>query len=198
MKVSINHFSATTRTRGFTLVEFMVAMGISSLLLTAVALMGIYGSRAFAGMGNYSDLDNQSRNALDMISAELRECSAVLAFKTNLPVRSITLTNDQMQKIVKLEWDSDDRTLVMAVTGDEPRVMLKDCDRWDFRFFNRAPKLTSTNFVFYPATNAAGALIPARCKLIDMSWKCSRTVLGNPMNTESMQTAQIVLRNKVR
>jgi len=35
------------------------------------------------------------------------------------------------------------------------------------------------------------------CKLINMTWKCSRTIFGSKRNTESIQTAQIVLRNKV-
>ena len=29
-----------------------------------------------------------------------------------------------------------------------------------------------------------------------MTWKCSRTILGQKANTESVQTAQVVLRNK--
>ncbi len=50
--------------------------------------------------------------------------------------------------------------------------------------------------MFYPATNSSGVYDPSICKLINMSWKCSRTILGSKMNTESVQTAQVVLRNK--
>jgi hypothetical protein len=50
--------------------------------------------------------------------------------------------------------------------------------------------------VFFPATNSAGAYDLSVCKLINMTWKCSRTVLGSKLNTESVQTAQVVLRNK--
>jgi hypothetical protein len=30
---------------------------------------------------------------------------------------------------------------------------------------------------------------------VDVSWKCSRQILGEKVNTESVQTAKIVMRN---
>jgi hypothetical protein len=72
---------------------------------------------------------------------------------------------------------------------------LTECDRWDFELYQRTPKSGGT-YVFYPATNIAGAYDLSICKLIDMTWKCSRTILGSKANTESVQTAQVVLRNK--
>ena len=50
--------------------------------------------------------------------------------------------------------------------------------------------------MFFPATNTAGAYDLSTCKLINMTRKCSRTILGSKLNTESVQTAQVVLRNK--
>ena len=43
---------------------------------------------------------------------------------------------------------------------------------------------------FYSASNN-----PAICKLVSVSWRCSRTILGQKVNTESVQTAKIVIRN---
>jgi hypothetical protein len=34
------------------------------------------------------------------------------------------------------------------------------------------------------------------CKLISVSWVCSRTILGSKINTESVQTAKIVIRKE--
>ena len=34
------------------------------------------------------------------------------------------------------------------------------------------------------------------CKLIAVSWVCSRTILGSKMNTESVQTAKIIIRKQ--
>jgi hypothetical protein len=86
---------------------------------------------------------------------------------------------------------SNTRQLQLEKTGTTTRVLLTECDRWDFKLFTRAPNVTSTNIVFNPTQDLNA------CKLIDMSWKCSRTILGQPVNTESVQTAKVVLRNKI-
>jgi hypothetical protein len=39
------------------------------------------------------------------------------------------------------------------------------------------------------------ASTPSQVKLISVSWRCSRTILGAKVNTESVQTAQICIRN---
>jgi hypothetical protein len=85
----------------------------------------------------------------------------------------------------------DASTLSLEKTGLAPMVVLTGCDRWKVWLYNRAPNINSTNLSFNPATSLAN------CKLVNMSWKCSRTILGSKINTESVQTAQIVLRNKV-
>ena len=35
-----------------------------------------------------------------------------------------------------------------------------------------------------------------RCKLVDLNWRCSRQILQQKVNTESVQTAKIVIRNE--
>lgn len=50
--------------------------------------------------------------------------------------------------------------------------------------------------IYFPAINTAGQLDLSLCKLIKVYWKCSRNILGQKVNTESVQAAQIVLRNK--
>jgi hypothetical protein len=202
-KAGINpatHFRGTGHDRrgGFTLVEFIVATSISMILMTVVCLLTINGARTFLALGNYSQLDSQSRNALDRISQELRQSTALLAFTTNANSKSLTLTNTDQGKSLILTWTGDTRTLSFSGTGQRAQNLLTECDRWDFALYNRAPNVTPTNITFYPATNGAGVLDPTRCKLVNMSWKCSRTIMGSKLNTESVQTAQIVLRNKIR
>jgi prepilin-type N-terminal cleavage/methylation domain-containing protein len=177
---------------GFTLVEMMVATAISLLLAMAVIALSVYSARAFAGMANYTDLDLHSRNALDVIGKDLRQATAVVASQTNSSVNYLTLTNEIAGTGTKLTFDANARTLVMERTGQPALTCLTDCDTWTFALYNRAPAMSSTNILFYPAIGLSD------CKLVNLSWKCSRTILGNRINTESVQTAQIVLRNKVR
>jgi hypothetical protein len=180
-----------SRRGGFTLIEASVAFGLATLVLAVVASIMVYSARTFSAMGNYVDLDLHSRQALDIISREVRQATAVADCQTNASVCYITLTNADDLSFVKISWNKDAATLSLEKTGLDPMVVLTGCDRWKVWLYNRAPNINSTNLSFNPATSLAN------CKLVNMSWKCSRTILGSKLNTESVQTAQIVLRNKV-
>jgi type II secretory pathway pseudopilin PulG len=182
----------------FTLVEMLVATGLGSVVLVVIAILAAYGARSFVALGNYADLDQASRNALDLISVEMRQATALVSVQTNATAKSLTFTNALTARQMKIYWDSSSRLLNMDITGQGTYPLLTECDRWDFSLYSKATTVTSTNVVFYPATNNTGAIDPTICKLVNMSWKCSRTILGNKVNTESVQTAQIVLRNKVK
>ena len=189
-----------TRHRGFTFVELLVGLGLSTLLALVAGFLTVYGARTYVALGNYVDLDEQSRNAVDVIGREIRNSTSVVGFQTNLPVLSLTLTNSTAGTGVTLTYNSNLRTLVMAKTGQALVTNLTQCDQWNFALFDRAPNTNSfsTNITFYPSTNGSGQIDPTFAKLVNMSWKCSRTILGAKLTTESVQTAQIVLRNKVK
>jgi hypothetical protein len=181
---------------GVTLVEVLVATGLGSLVLAAVGFLSLFGARSSLAMANYTDLEFKSRYALDLISREIRQAKAVVSFQTNLPLKSITLTNADQAASITLTFDSNESTVTLQKTGQSPITALTGCDRLDFTLYQRTPLVTATNIIFYPATNTSGVLDPSLCKLINLSWKCSRTILAQKINTESVQAAQIVLRNK--
>src|SRR4051812_8348664 len=184
--------NARRQIAGFTLVEAMVATAIGTLIMAVMAALSVYSARTFSAMGNYVDLDMHSRNALDVIAREMRQSTGVVDSKTNSGINYLTLTNTDTATYVKITWNSDAGTLALDKTGQGTQVLLTGCDKWKFWLYNRAPNLNPTNLSFNLATNLAD------CKLVNMSWKCSRTILGSKLNTESVQTAQIVLRNKVK
>lgn len=189
---SLSSVSPRRRVAAFTLVEGMVAVGLGTLVLAVVASLSVYSARTFSAMSNYVDLDMHSRNALDVISREVRQATAVTDVGTNSGISYITLTNTDSMAVIAVSWNPTAATLSFEKTGQPRRVVLTGCDNWNVWLYNRAPNLTSTNISFNAATNLAS------CKLINMSWKCSRTILGSKLNTESVQTAQIVLRNKIK
>jgi prepilin-type N-terminal cleavage/methylation domain-containing protein len=177
------------RNPGFTLTELMVGLGVGSLVLAAVAALTVYGARAFASIGNYADLDARSRNTFDVLGSKVRAASSVLACETNLPVKSLKLACPDPDHTITLTWDSDARTFVLDETGQVTRTLLTECDALDFALYTRAPNVGPTNVAFIPASTLAD------CRVISLSWRCSRTMPGNKLNTESVQTAQLVLRN---
>jgi Tfp pilus assembly protein PilW len=210
--VSATELSRGKRVSGMTLAEMMVSVGLGSMILAMAGSLWLFGSRSFAAMGNYTDLDAKSRGALDLMSREIREATRVTGFDNSGSTRWLQVTNAAQGTTITYIWNAGPRTLVCRRTGTytsstapsamasaslgEPdEVYLTECDRWDFDLFQRAPQ-KGGSYVFFPATNSAGAYDLSVCKLINMTWKCSRTVLGSKLNTESVQTAQVVLRNK--
>ncbi len=178
-----------------TLVEVMVAVMLGSVLMASACSVWLFGSRSFAAMGNYADMDAKSRNALDRMSREIREASQVMGFQNTGTTKWLTITNAIRSTTITYTWNASSRTLMCQKTGEADQVYLTECDNFVFDLFQRTPQSGKT-YVFYPATNAPSSYDLSICKLINMSWKCSRTILGGRVNTESVQTAQVVLRNK--
>lgn len=182
MKCAIQNtrLSAKRRCSAMTLVELMVTGAIGLLVLTAIAMLSMYSARSFVAMGNYADLDAASRNALDIMSREIRQTQGLNSFTSTKLVFQETDSNT-----LTYVYDPSDRTLTRQRAGINT-VLLEQCDFLNFHISQRNP---SNAFAFYPATSAATA------KLIDVSWRCSREILGSRINTESVQTAKIVIRN---
>jgi len=178
-----------------TLVEVMIAVALGSMLLAGAGALWLFGSQSFVAMGNYASLDTKSRNAIDHMLRDLREATRVTAFQKSEATKFLTVTNALTGTGITYIWKAKPRTLVCQETGQPDQVYLTECDRWDFELYQRTPQNGGT-YVFFPATNMAGTYDLSICKLINMTWKSSRTILGSKMNTENVQTAQVVLRNK--
>jgi hypothetical protein len=179
--------SSGFKKRGFTLVEVLIMSAIATVVMGAVITFSIFATRSFLALGNYNDLDKASRNALDRISREIRQTSAVASFATN---RLVFVDYDGQTNLI-YQWTPPagntpghlDRTKAGQTT-----VLLNQCDYLNFGISQRNP---SNNFNFYPvATNNLST-----AKLIDLSWRCSRKILQQKVNIESVQTAKIVMRN---
>jgi hypothetical protein len=166
-----------------TLVETIVAVGIGSIALSTVAAFSYYSARSFAAIGNYVDLDNTSRKAVDWMTKEIRQTAALSDYQTN----ALTFT-DYDGKPLQYIYDPAEREL-RRVKDAISTVLLTGCDSFEFHIYQRTPQPGTNSF--YAATDAT------QCKLIEMKWRCSRSllVLGKKANTETVQTAQVVLRN---
>ena len=185
-----------SQSRGFTLLEVLIASSLGSLVFAAVISLTMFGTRSSIAIVNYSELDSRSRYALDLFSQEIRKSTAVVSMETNYPSCAITLTNADEGVTVRLAYDPDARMVTLDKSGQPTVNALTGCDRWGFSLYQRTPMVTPTNILYFPATNTSGRIDVSLCKLIDLSWKCSRKILAQKVNTESVQAAQIVLRNK--
>jgi len=163
-----------------TLVEIMITTAVGSIVLAAVMSVWLYSARSFVAMGNYADLDRVSRNALDQMSREIRSTRSLSYYNSNL-LQFVDYDNAPLI----YRYAPDSRQLIRR-KGTTSQVLLEQCDFLTFHISQRNP---SNDFTFYPTT------VPSQAKLIDVSWRCSREILGAKVNTESVQTAKIVIRN---
>src|SRR5687768_18393012 len=71
------------RNSGLTLIEMLVAVAIGTVVLLAMGSLSIYSGRSFAALANYADLDNSSRNALDVMTRDIRQTVELTAYSSN-------------------------------------------------------------------------------------------------------------------
>lgn len=173
--------------QGFTLTEVLVAAGLAGVLMVAVLSLAFFSARSFAALTNYVDLDNHSRNTLDLILREIRQADQLthhstysISFQHTDPVSGSPFT-------ISYVYSPSARTLT-RVQGSVRNILLRECDFLRFSIFQRNP-LPGT-WDQYPTADVT------TCKLVQLTWVCSRTILGARVNTESVQSAKVVIRKK--
>ena len=179
--ISTNRRGAASES-GFALSEMMVAVGITALLLLAVASVSLFSSRSFASLANYVDLDARNAVAMDQITRDLREANAV----TDATATTLTLQAGDGSS-VRYAYSPTDKTLIRT-QNTVTRTILDECDRFTFSLGQRNP--VGGSYDVYPAAT------PATAKVVNVAWTCSRKIMGLKQNTESVQTARIVIRKQ--
>lgn len=186
MKLQILTRNRRRFTRGMTLVELMVAATAGLVVLGAFVAITLNVNTMMKSVGNYGDLDEYSRNTLDMLSRDVRNASAVSSLSTT---NDLILTNMfSGTTVITYLWDGSN-VVTRTYGGGRPQIMLTNCNYLDFDYFIQVP---TNNLQFSDITNAIST---NEIKLVSVSWRCTRSILGAKLNTESVQTAQIVLRN---
>ncbi len=165
-----------------TLMEMMVAMGISSALLVVIMMITVYTARSFGAISNYVALDRDSRKALDLLTSNIRQADGVLAITTNqlklsFNAAELTYTYSPSAKTLSETWNGTTRTILVG------------CDTFAFSALQR--NSVPGSYDYYPAT-----LDESAAKIVQVSWVCSKQLLGNLINTESVQSAKIVIRKQ--
>ena len=166
----------------FTLVELLVASGLAVLAATAIVALACFTTRGFAAMTNYTDMALASRMAHDKIAQSIRQMSLLTAYATN----SITL-QDAKGNSRCYTWDPTARKL-LSVSGGKTNTYLIGCDSLQFAIYQHTPK--SNTFDCYDPAYVTNA------RLVQMTWTSSRQILGVKANTELVESAKIVLRNR--
>ena len=176
--------------RALTLADMTVAIAVSAIILTALLSFTVYAAKSFAAMENYVDLEQKSQNALDIMTRDIRESQFLISYGTTTLPSGLLVTN------VLTFQDSDNTPLTFQFTNNilvrtkssEATTLLTNVDFLSFQIFQRNP--VAGTYDTYPTASATN------CKLVSVSWICSRSILGSKLNTESVQTAKIVIRKQ--
>lgn len=166
---------------GFTLVEIMVATSLGLMAVTVVLALSYYSSRSFVAMTNYTDMGLLSQLALDNMSRQIRGAQTVTAFSTN----SISLL-DSAGNPFQYTYDPAGKTL-SYISGGQTNVYLTECNSLEFWIYQHTPQ--SNTFDCYSPAYVTNA------RLVQVTWTCARQILGADATTESVESAEIALRN---
>ncbi len=159
----------------------MVSTAVSILVLAIVVPLSIYTGRNFAGLANYVELNASSVCALDQMTKDIRQAVSLGNYATN----QLTFLMGSNVSSLTYTYDPSNQTLVRQ-QGTDSKTLLTGCDSLQFSIYQRSP--IPGTYDQYPTANATN------CKVVTVSWVCSRTILGSRVNTENEQTAKIVIR----
>lgn len=167
----------------------MVGMSISTMVLTAVGVLFIYQARTCAALGNYVDLDQHSRYALDLMSKEIRQANRLIGYSsTNLNFEMVD-ANTGATNTLSYVYDPKAGTIVRSFLGLNNTLLTQLVpNSVSFALYQRNPVGGTVDQV--PTTD------PSLCKVVQLSWTCARPMLGGTENTESVQSAKVVIRKE--
>ena len=175
------------RRRAYTLVEMMVSVGLFSVVGGTIMAMYLFGSRSFVSLANYADLDKINRIALDILTREIRQARQVTGFPTN----SIALINGDDHNISYYFNDATRQLVRNDSTTGVSKTLVSSCTLLNFDVYQR--NNISNTFDQYPiaTTNWSETV-----KVIRLTWKASRTIIGTQKVSEDIQTARVIIRKQ--
>jgi hypothetical protein len=174
------------RRSAFTLVEILFFVILATIVVVAGVTLASNFMRTVAFLTNTVDLDTKSRLAADRISREIRQCDGIQSASAN----SIVLRLGTNLVTYIHRPDLEDKPLLRLSADNEGQdTVLTGCDYVRFDLFKRQP--AAGPYDQYPAATS-----PAECKVVQLNWVCSRTLLGFRANSTTMKSAKVVIRKQ--
>ena len=123
------------RSKGMTLVELLIAMGLSVIIMAATFVVVQYSSDTYESTIEMVDENNNTHDASNIINKYIRSayfCSLTDSGKSLLvTVDSETFTGTSGQKqTIKIAFDEDDKRLYLdRMNGEEPILIAEEIHR---------------------------------------------------------------------
>jgi len=181
---------STKRTRAMTLPEMMVAVAIGTMVLLGIVTIFMTSSVSFEAMGNYITMDLNSRQVMDQMSRDIRQSKNLVSYRNDSTAKSLAFDLDGAGTRLIYMWDPSEQKLSQWKTGEGSTMLLTNCVSFDFTVYDQVARTNGAGVYFNTAPSVEAT------KSVEISWKCSKTILGKTITSEDMQQARIVIRNK--
>ncbi len=167
---------------GISLVETMISASLGVIVIGAIMSMSFYTARSFASLDNLTEMDAESRVALDRMTRNIRQCRSLQSYsKTNLVFNMNSGGPLEYMYIPGAEE-------LREVNGNNVEVLLTGCKGVRFDVFQR--NSVSGSFNQFPNITTMN-----EAKVVQIAWTCARSILGAEANVIEIQSAKIVIRN---
>ncbi len=173
----------------WTMMEAMVATGLFSIFSAAFLMTYVFSVRSFTAVSNYSLLDSKNRQAMDMLTREIRQALKVNNYTSN--PATLSIVNGDGDTVI-YSFDPDARQMVRDSSDGAHQVLLTNCTLLDFDVRQRNPS-NGVWGIFPTATNQW----QNTAKVIQLSWRTSMEISPTAnITSENIQTARIVIRKQ--
>ncbi len=198
MASSLNFLSRSKRSRGFTLVEVLIAASLGSFILAGTLTAFLMLVRSGVRISNYSMMESQTRRAFEQLGIDARMSnnfarnpsgSVVTYFTLTIPNNSLTA---QTQVTYGYETDPEDTTKLrlFRVPGNNVAATV-----------GRQILVNRVSAVTFLRYDAAGSPIPgstisdAGLKHVQISISVTRSDIGVAAATQVIRSSAFTLRN---
>lgn len=172
---------------GFSVVELLVAMGISSMALAAVLSTVTFVARSSISTTDYADMDREARSGLETFARDVRMASDVVAFSTNAVTLQVVTASGTTN--VNYTFVPQTKIFYRAYGTSGQRALIKNIDRF---------QLSRYSIALDPDTGqpmeAANSL---DTKQIQLELRSIRSGPAKAFASNNVVSARYVLRNKV-
>jgi prepilin-type N-terminal cleavage/methylation domain-containing protein len=170
--------------RGFTIVELLVATGISSFVLVAVLATMLQLVRSSTRVTQYAEMDTQVRRTFEQLGVDVKAASAF----TYNSASNITVTvaeSDGTSSQFTYAWDSATKIFYRVAGADSASVT------------GRVKLMTGVNSLAFTrlTTSGGAATTDNATKRVKISLTVKRTATGAASSSSTVATS-FVLRNK--
>ncbi|MBA4138050.1 MAG: hypothetical protein C0518_12090 [Opitutus sp.] len=170
------------RARGFTLVEVLISAGLAGFILTAVLTTFLFLGRSGANIQNYTDMESQSRVALEQFAQDTRQAS------------SITWNSDTSVSLIvdgtSITWSYASGNFTRQL-GASTRTMISGIVNFSFKAYT----ITGTEITDL-STASARTTAGKSTKQLQVSLEAARTNQTVARATNLVLSARYILRNK--